>query len=467
MVANPVNSLLIRLRRDAVILYGVAIVAHLLLLLPLPTAWRGTAAQVIVMLPGILLALVVFDAERDALVRGFLGLCGGIALSMLILLGLHAVPGPLLWWLVLPSCDLLSILLGWRLMKQQTTLNDSTGVRLHRYVLLTAILLLGAGLRLTFLGNADFQGDESRAVMMAQDAVIGRDDVLLWHKKGPVEILAPAGPMAVIGQTNEWVARLPFAIAGIGILLGSYVLARALFEDEKTSSGTAGLLAAAILALDGFLIAFSRIVQYQSILILMMLGVVWCGWRFYQGSPQPQRHLLCAAGMGAVALLSHYDGAFVLPALAWLVLAGGWRRRWRWSDWVKELAGPLLLGFGLVASFYNVAVPPEQFAATLRYLAERTGEGGKHGLELFNNLNEYYLRATFYNTTFQINWVGIALVSGFSRGCACTSGRARSAGRWCCFCSPPSRSSCARQSASRASAWATGRSSRSACRSRP
>jgi 4-amino-4-deoxy-L-arabinose transferase-like glycosyltransferase len=282
---------------------------------------------------------------------------------------------------------------------------------------LLLILLLGAAVRLPLLGSSEFQGDESRAILMAASVRDGQDEVLLLRPKGPVEVLLPAGMLTLTGQMTEGAARLPFALAGVGLLLGVYLLARRMLHDEGArlplSGAAVGLLAAALLALDGFMVAFARIVQYQSVILVLMTGALWCGWRFYQGAPHPQRYLLSAAVLAAVAMLAHYDGAFVLPALGWLTLAGGWRRGWRdAAAWVRGLAPPLLAGAGLLLAFYLPFVLNEHFSATTAdYLAYRLREGDSTSLS-FNNLVGYYELASFYSPAFQVAALALALLGG-------------------------------------------------------
>ena len=60
--------------------------------------------------------------------------------------------------------------------------------------------------------------------------------------------------------------------------------------------------------------------------------------------------------------MGHYDYVAVVPALAWLVLAGGWRRGWRSAQWIRALGVPLLVGAGLLACFYLPFVLDERFA---------------------------------------------------------------------------------------------------------
>ncbi|MFP4438569.1 MAG: ArnT family glycosyltransferase [Chloroflexaceae bacterium] len=407
---------------------GLWLPAHLALLLPLPVDLRGMAALFLLGLPGALPALLLFRHERDPLVRLLIGLCGGVALFPMLLLALQALPGAVTWWMLLLPCDALSVWLGWLLLRSPAPEpGQIVKPQRHAYLPLLAILLLGGVLRLTFLGGSEFQGDETRALLRTMGVVHGREEILLLHKKGPIEILLPAGPLALTGNLTEGIARLPFALAGMGVLLGSYLLGRALTADVQKHVPTGhlldvqgtqvGLIAATILAVDGFLIGFARIVQYQSIVMLMMLSAFWCGWRFYAGAPHPQRYLIGAAVMSAIGLLAHYDGVFVLPVLAWLVIAGGRRRGWRGEQWFHGLWRPVLVGGGLLGSFYLPFVLHESFRkTTLTYLAWRLDPPAGTATQatstlLFNNLNDFYGLATFYNTTFQMNWLALLLAA--------------------------------------------------------
>lgn len=399
------------------------LVAHLLLLPPLPVAWRGTAAVLLLGVPGFLLALLTFRPERDPLLLTFLGLCGGLALPIPLLLGLHALPGPLPGWLLLLANDALILLLGGLLFRaalqddphQRQAAGDAPRVppERHPWLALLALLILGTCLRLTYLGSAEFQGDEARPVILAAGVPVGQDEILLLNWKGPVEVLLPAGPLTLTGQIDEWTARLACALAGVGIILGGYLLARRMFAGN---GGTAlGLVAAAILTVDGLLIGFSRILQYQSIVVLMMLGAIWCGWCVYTGTPHPRRYLVGAAVCTAIALLAHYDGVFVLPVLVWLVVAGGWRHGWRPAQWLRLLALPALSGAGLLLSFYLPFALNERFGGnTIAYLNRRI-EGGEQEASsiLFNHLASYfYPQAAFYNLTFQFHTLALLLAGG-------------------------------------------------------
>jgi hypothetical protein len=422
---------------------AVLVLAHLLLLPPLPVAVRGAAAHVVLALPGVLLALRLFGSERDTpehhapgVIVLFLALCGSLVVAPLLLLALHTLPGVPQWWLLLLLCDAISLALIAQNVKRKKgkqpqrheeheeahegmlNLSPATPPRAPFFTLPFAFFMVtGAVLRLLFLGSAEFQGDEANVILMATGVLHGHDDVLLLHRKGPLEVLLVAGPLVLTHHINELVARLPFAVAGIGVLLGVYLLAQRIAAHSPPTHAVPRFtlhvslttLAVAIVALDGFLIAFSRIVQYQSVVLVLSMGALWCCWRFYEGGAAYGRYLLAAAAMVAVGLLAHYDTIFITPVLALLVLLGGLRRGWRVQQWLRAVAAPLLLAAGVLAAFFVPFVTHERFARTTDYLAQRMAESEQSSI-FFNNLGRYYALATYYNTTYQMLALGVALL---------------------------------------------------------
>lgn len=198
----------------------------LLLLLPLAPELRGTLAWAIVLMPGTLLGLWLVRAGPDAGVRWLVALATGLAFPVLMLLALHRLAPDLLRGAFWASCLLLSAALAVRhataapLPRSASTFPPALG----------PILVLAASMRLLWLGSAEFQGDEARAMLLAMAVQHGQPDVLLLHRKGPVEALLPAAPLILTGQITEWAARLPFALAGIGVVLAGYVLATYLWR---------------------------------------------------------------------------------------------------------------------------------------------------------------------------------------------------------------------------------------------
>ena len=281
-----------------------------------------------------------------------------------------------------------------------------------RWVWAGAFVLLGAGIlfRLVNLGYADFQGDEARAALRAAAVLQGYEDVLFLHKKGPTEILLPTLIYTLTGHLNETTARLPFALANLTALFAVWLLGWRLFNP------LAGWIAAMFFALDGYFIGFARIVQYQSIVLLMSIVVVLLLYRTVRRPQALTGYLTLAALLLATGLLSHYEGVLVaLPAaFLWAILL--WRNR---RDW-KRIAGATgvaaVVGGALLAAFYVPYVINPRFAATYFYLTDRRIGGSPP----YNNLLDVFLRTTLYSTTYavllMIALTAIAIVRVFWRG---------------------------------------------------
>lgn len=386
----------------------VLAIAHLTLWSPLPPAWRGGAALLILWAPGWLLARRWTASQPDEAVRLLLGICGALGLQVVLLLAGALLPLDLAPWALLLTCDLLAlcgVALLWRVPASPA---QPMGGGARAGVLLALILMLAAGLRLPALGSAELHDDEASVFIAAARLVQGDREILLTQLKGPAQILLAAGPLALTGELTEQVARLQFALAGLGVVVGGFVLARGM-----AGSVAAGLIAALILALDGFMIAFSRIVQYQSLVVLLVMGAIWCAWRFCEDASRSPRALMGAATLFAAALLGHYDAIFAAPALAWLVLVGGQRRRWPLAQWARYLAWPALAAGALLASFYVPFALHPHAAEVSAHLSERTGQT-RSGRALYNNLASSYGLLSFYNLAGMTQLLTVLLVGGLA-----------------------------------------------------
>lgn len=394
------------------VLIGLSGLAAVLLLLPgVPVVLRGAAALLLLWLPGALLAVLLLRQIATPLEQIWVAAVGAVLLPALLVYGLHALPGALprggLW---LASVALLGGLLYWlwrtRTQPLATPAHNAPLLLTPQLVLLALIVVLGGSYRLLGLGSAELQGDEVRPLLVAAGIAAGHEDILLLRTKGPVESLVPAAPLILANVAPEWLVRLPFALAGLALIPGVYLLAVRVLHDptqpHRQLGAWVGVLAATLIAVDGLLIGFGRIVQYQSVVLLLTLAAVWCGWHFAHAAPHPRRLLLIGAVLLAMALLAHYDTLVLLAAPLWLVLWGGWRRGWRGGQWFSGLLPPVLLGSGLVASFYLPYFLHEWVSRnTTVYLLWRV-RGQSEASMPFNNLGTYFDIATFYSTTFLI-----------------------------------------------------------------
>jgi hypothetical protein len=376
---------------------------------PLLVTFAG-GFTVLCLLPGYLLASLVLrerdPAEADGVEHVVLALALGYAVMVIGGLAVHYLPGPVTPGRVLAGFDLALAALLVLANRRHVDIRLPRSPRAV-WVHVALILIVGAAVRLPDLGYAEFQGDEATIMLKSAAAVQGRDDVLFIHKKGPAEILIPTLTYGLAGRIDETTARLPFALVTLAGLLALYQLGRSMFGARV------GLVAALILAINGFFVAFGRIVQYQGVVFLMSTVALLLAWA-YARDRQPRRWVLLIAVLVAVGLLAHYDAVFVLPPIAWLF----WRR-WRgnpatFGPDARAIARAVVISGLLLATFYVPMVLHPYFReSTWKYLFELRAGGGEGGL-FHNTLPNALALSTFYNSTYYVAFLVVALAAAIA-----------------------------------------------------
>jgi hypothetical protein len=397
-------------RHIAGTLAALWIVAHVLLLF---SGWPTVTGILIlgVLLPGTLAAAwLLHRVFPTALEFALYSLGLGYTLYMLTLLALSVVPGGLASWHVVVALDMLCLLLAlgwwrtWRLPSVPSGWQppDATWDR-WAVVGLLSVLGTGALLRLLDLGYSEFLFDEIRVMHLSAEVIQGYPSALLLHRKGPAEILIPTGIYAVQQSITEAHARFPFALANLVGLAAIYLLGWRIFGK------VAGWTAAMLLAVDGFFIAFARFTQYQSIVFLMSTLIVLALHRYAQRQTRNE-HLnvayLWIAGLCFVAgIYSHYEAIWVvIPGLYLLWVYS--RRSGDWRGLLRAAIGPLLVTLGLILAFYVPFVLDTNWQATADNLfGKRIGNDFP-----YNNLADFFDRATIYDATYQILFLVLSTV---------------------------------------------------------
>jgi len=350
--------------------------------LPLPIELRWLAAFLLfVLLPGWLLVrgLLLPTRSGEHLETALLVVAAGYSQAILLGLALHALFQPVAPWQIAAGGGLLVVLLAMAASLRRspfpacnggisvpgspspTVGRGGWGVRaiLARSWSLLLLIAVAAPLRLVDLGWSEFQGDEARVVLRAMAALQGADGALAAHRKVPGEILLAYLFAGSLGQIQEQTARLPFALAGVGAVLAFYSLARQLL------GGPAALVAGLLLAVNGYFVAFGRILQYDSLAFFLGIAGLLCCWRFGRIARAPaadDRAAVAWAVLGALllsgaALVALGAVFLVAPALvlAWpglLHSARSWRSArswqvllaWGWPVLPVLLAAVIVLG---------------------------------------------------------------------------------------------------------------------------
>ncbi|MCP5095620.1 MAG: glycosyltransferase family 39 protein [Chloroflexi bacterium] len=361
---------------------------------------QATAVILLWVLPAIAWSTIL---SGDVWVRGVTAVALVMLMHVFVMLLVHYLPGAVSQWVLLLVAVVVAILpiflprspgdKSHRLRISSRGVHASAGV-----VWLLALLGATILLRLPNMGYKEIQGDEGIILMRAATALLGDDGELFLHQKGPVEILFPMLTWEAAGSITEFWARVPFLIAGVLSVIALMLLARRWFGWQV------GLVAGVLYAINGFAIAFSRIIQYQSFVMLWgMLAVFYADWFRQDGKG---RDLGLTAVFLAGGLLAHYDAVLVVPAIIWLV----WPRLQvaQWKTWVMSA----LAGVVMLAVFYLPYVRHPNFAKTKEYLlGARLGQTEAETVVRWSGA-EVWQMVTFYNSIYFIVGLIVLLLVG-------------------------------------------------------
>lgn len=280
----------------------------------------------------------------------------------------------------------------------------------RQLIAVAALVLATVFLRLWNLGYSEFQGDEVKVLQKASALLLGRSEALFIHKKGPAEILLSTHAYAAGRLITEFAARLPFALASSLGALGIYAI------GARVRSHRAGWWAFLCIALNGFLVAFARIVQYQSLVVLFGAAGVLLALRSAERRPEQtlerRRDLWACALVLACGLLAHSDGAFAVAPAAWIILAAYWRRRTPVREVARDLVGPVLGATALLALFYVPFVLHPHFETAQDYILRRAGRPP------YNNLEHFLTIGAVYNASYYLALMAVGVLGSVAAGLA-------------------------------------------------
>lgn len=254
---------------------------------------------------------------------------------------------------------------------------------------LAIILILGFFLRFSGLGYTHFYGDETKTLYL--DKTVSALNFLLDQRKGPVQFIVAWVMEKLTGGFSEFYIRLPFAFAGFLSIIAFYTVTKKIFGTR------ASLLSTFLFSVNGFYIAFSRIAQYQSFLILFGLLAIL----FFIKALESKRKVLyiVASLFFTLALDSHYDAVFFLVPIVSMFLLQ------EQKDFKKLLIFFVLPSAFLLSIFYIPYVAKGYFFSnTINYVARRAS-GSEYGSN--NSLYTFFV----YNPVFlHFLYLGISVL---------------------------------------------------------
>lgn len=384
---------------------AVGVPGALLPALPPTVALLPPALWLAWLLPGALLVRLLLPRPRtqvQAVEGALLSVAAGASFAVLVMLLVSYAPGgverrALIALFLLLDTLLLAAALRWGEAPAAVTLlpaGRGFGAAL------VGVVALGGVLRLTHLGYSEFQGDEARVMLRAGDILQGYANTLWIHHKAPGELLTSATFYGLLGTSSEWAARLPFALAGISGLALLFVLGYRLF-------GLAGGLSAGLLAaVDGYMVAFGRIVQYQSVIFLTSMAVLLLLWGGREEGRRLHGRFALAGMIAAGGLLFHYELLGIgLPALLILVYLrheGVPLRRL-----VSALLPGAILALVMAAAFFVPYLRYPGISTAYQYVVNE-----RLGLSFpYNNVADFAQRTLLYSSSYYVLFlVAVVLV---------------------------------------------------------
>ncbi len=236
--------------------------------------------------------------------------------------------------------------------------------RFH-YFILISFLLIALFFRFYNLGYSDFQGDEAKIFLyrtLDQDFI----STLFTNSKGPgqyivVYLMDKIYGIIGGGFDQEPFFRIPFALVGGGSVWLFYRLGK-LFGGKN-----AGLYACILASLNGFFIAFSRIVQYQSFNIL--LSLISSIFFIIYLKNKSKKHLFVSGFVSAIGFLFHYDAIFyIVPQCIILLLSLN-------RETLIRNISAYIFGLSFVLVFFLPYIFSSSFYSTINYILNERSIG--------------------------------------------------------------------------------------------
>jgi len=422
--------------RNAGVVIVVLAVADLLTLLPSGLYGHLIGSAILFcFLPGFLLISWAFasaHSSRRQVSWGEIILLGSV-LSYLIttvtILLFSYVLGPIHYPALLSIFNALVLALLYLNLRAQVRWPASLHLAVGpvNLVVIVGIILVAGFLRLGNLGYSEYVGDEAEVVYRARQVILGDQEELFLQRKGPPQIMMTAAFALGTNGFNELALRFPFAWASLLAVWAVYQLGKSVWNERI------GLSAAAILAIDGIVVGFSRLVQYQGLVLLTLIMIIYCLHRMIveaNGSDSSisadpsssAKYLALSFILTALALLTHYETALIGLPMAMILYQQLARRHEPGSPFlgvnlkVLVLSGAIALVILLI--FYVPFTLHPHFSDTVGNYGYRRIGIGKGGP--FNNIDRYVASSIFYNSLYYVAITALLWIWGTAKILAST-----------------------------------------------
>lgn len=254
-------------------------------------------------------------------------------------------------------------------------------------------------LRFINLGYSEYIPDETTVMSPIKNSQLSID-FLLNQRKGPMQFLIAYIPKILgVSVFDEFSNRLFFFAANVLGLVFFYKFV------TKIEGRFVGLVAVLFLGLNGLIIAFGRIVQYQNLNILFSSMSL-----FYVSKLHEKKHVYSNAFLAGLSLslsaLSHWDVVFVAPVVILLfaknILLNKDLKKGKILSLVSFLAPVIaLVPLILVYSKTGLSDP-----SNISYFYTRVNTNSLSGERIIGKLADYVEKIEIYNPFLYIYFLG-------------------------------------------------------------
>ena len=244
---------------------------------------------------------------------------------------------------------------------------NQIGKRLE-ILLFIFLILVSSYLRFKNLSYSEYQDDESKAMMTIQNEKFSFS-FFLSQRKGPVQFLfTRAISFFVSDWRNELFFRIPFATVNTLSVMVVWAIFKRIFKSSVTA-----FCGSLLYSINGFIVGFSRIVQYQNFNLLFSFLSLYFFIRLYQDKKKTYLFSALGTAFFCFSLLSHWDAIFFVIPIAYFYIAyfisqkAG--KKFILATFFNLLLGCVLLLPFLIPYVNNHTKDPD----SMRYFSKRVG----------------------------------------------------------------------------------------------
>lgn len=269
----------------------------------------------------------------------------------------------------------------------------------HRNIIAVLFLLVTTTfLRFRYLDYSDYISDEPGTFLYRGDQTkynLTTWEFLLRQRKGPLQIAVAYIPYLLVGNYSSEIAqRIPFALFNVASVLVLY-----LFISKVTKNKAIGFVSAFLFATNGFILAFGRIAQYQSLNMFFSFTALY----LYSGLISSKKNLILKTSLGTamfcLSLLAHWDAIYILPLIIYFFSKFLLSKEYNSSYKIKLLLINLVVGSLLLLWFLiPYAISLAQNVVNQEYLEKRFGL--RDNFSNLKNINRWIVYNPFLSIYF-------------------------------------------------------------------